>query len=222
MYEGTPALTDLVAHGVLDADLAALLWLLADAGVPMVVATVDGRAGERLRGSLGALTAGERATSDGVLPGGVVLGRSLEDVLRMSGTEGGDDVPDTARDLGVVVVIEPGGTGPHGHVTAAHYIRPVERDGAGHLQRRPPALLSAWDGRAERLDHFHWGVTDELATRAQMDPADFEREHHRRTRLLGDLAGAGVIDPADLRGRVDRARLVAGVAAGAASPDERH
>ena len=50
--EGEPAtITYLVTEGVLDADLGALLWMLVEAGVPLVVATRDEHHGERLRRS---------------------------------------------------------------------------------------------------------------------------------------------------------------------------
>jgi hypothetical protein len=83
---------------------------------------------------------------------------------------------DAFRTLGVVVLAahEPA------HITAAYYMRPVERDAAGHLQRRPPALLTAWNASSARYDRFDWALTDELAARADMTRADFEREVRRR------------------------------------------
>ena len=47
---------------------------------------------------------------------------------------------DELRALGLVVVL-----GADDRIHAAHLLRPVERDGAGHLQRRPPAVLAARD-----------------------------------------------------------------------------
>jgi hypothetical protein len=75
----------------------------------------------------------------------------------------------------------------------------VERDGAGHLQRRPPALLSARNSETGRLDHFSWAINDELATRVEMDAADFERAHAQRARLLHDLTVARVFDTDHVR-----------------------
>jgi hypothetical protein len=83
---------------------------------------------------------------------------------------------DAARTLGIVVLA----VNEAAHITAAYYMRPVERDAGGHLQRRPPALLTAWDMQAARYDHFDWAVTDELAARANMTRADFEGEVRRR------------------------------------------
>ncbi len=195
------ALTALIADGMLDAELAALAWLLAESGVPLVVASRDAQAGETLRRAIEGLLPPDRRTADVAMAGGVVRGESLEDVLRLLGGASGEALPDAARDLGVVVVLRAG------HVHAAHYVRPVERDGAGHLQRRPPALLSAWDGSAGRLDHFYWGMSDELATRAGVERAAFEEAHRLRTLLLAELAAAGVRDAELLRRQVVRIGL---------------
>src|SRR5262245_62553065 len=106
-----PTLTRLIAANWLDAELAALLWLLADGGVPLVVAS-DGDAGkaEEIRSAVGGLVTGGGRTADGALPGGVARGSSLEDVLRLGGIVVGtgtqEGVPDEARDLGVVLVLD--------------------------------------------------------------------------------------------------------------------
>lgn len=226
MSDPRPAtITHLVDEGILDANLAALLWMLAEARVPLVVATTDAGHGERLRRSIAALKSDERTTADGGLPGGVLVAQSLEDVMRRGGSQPGEEVPDAVRDIGVVVVLgasERPADGPQRRVVSAHYVRPVERDGAGHLQRRPPALLSAWDERSQRLDHFHWGSTGELAARAEMSAADFEEEHARRTGLIEQLVAAGVFDPDGLRTQVARANLMTIALARANSTDERH
>lgn len=206
------ALTAYVADDALDADLAALLWVLTDHGVPLVVAADDVAAARSLRDSLADLLPADRRTSDLRLAGGVVTGSSLDDVLHLLGGRPGDDLPDDARDLGIVVVLA------GGRVTAAHYVRPVERDGAGHLQRRPPAVLSARDRDDDRLDHFYWGVTDELATRAGVSRSELEDAHAIRSRLLDDLAAAGVRDPVMIRRQLERAVLSDRV--GAANSDD--
>ncbi|MDQ3938305.1 MAG: hypothetical protein M3253_06445, partial [Chloroflexota bacterium] len=72
---------------------------------------------------------------------------------------------------------------------------PVERDAAGHLQRRPPAVLAAWDERHDRLDHYAWGVTGELAERMAMTLGDFERDQRERQGVLAQLATGGVVEP---------------------------
>ena len=196
-----PALTALIADGVLDADLAALLWILSERGVPLVAAADDLVAARALRNSLADLLPADRRSTDVRLAGGVVAGSSLEDVLRLLGGRPGDPLPDDARDLGVVVIVA------DGRVASGHYVRPVERDGAGHLQRRPPAVLSARDRDSGRLDHFHWGITDELAARAGMTREELEDAQSDRARLLDDLAVAGVRDAGGLRRQVEQAAL---------------
>jgi hypothetical protein len=87
-------------------------------------------------------------------------------------------------------------------------VRPIERDAAGHVQRRPPALLSAWSSDMSRLDHFFWAITDELATRVGLEADEFDRLHRRRRRLLTDLVAARVFDLADMRRHIEAAALV--------------
>lgn len=84
-------------------------------------------------------------------------------------------------------------------VVAAHYVRPVSRDGHGHVQRLGPAVLAAWDPVAGRLDHFGWGVIPELATRIARRAGDFEIEAEARRALLDGLAELGVIEPDRVR-----------------------
>ncbi len=212
--------TELIAENVLDADLSALLWLLMEAGVPLVVATKQAqKAAEEVRGALSGLVARRYTTADGALAGGVVHGDSLEDVLRLSGAAPDDVVPDAARELGVVLVIGQPAPGEPVRVIRAHYVRPIERDGAGHLQRRPPALLSAWDDRAGGLDHFHWGISNELARRADMEAGEFEAAHLWRTRLLDDLASARVFDLDDVRRHIEHAALVEAGTGGSSQVD---
>lgn len=172
------SLIDLVGTGELDADLGALLWLLAEHGLPLVLGSADRAAAERTRAAVARAVYAGHPTRD-ALAGGVVLAESLEDVLRLAGGAAANQLTDSARDLGVVVIHD------GRHVGSAYYIRPVERDAAGHLQRRPPALLSAWNAEAVRLDHFYWSITNELATRAGMTRDGFETEHARRIEQLG-------------------------------------
>jgi hypothetical protein len=180
------SLVGLVAADEIDAELAALLWLLAEHGVPLVSASTDRGAAERTRAAVARAVRATQPALDS-LAGGTLIAGSLEDVLRLStGSPDGGQVTDSARDLGVVLVRD------GGHVTSAHYIRPVERDGAGHLQRRPPALLAARNPESGQLDHFWWSITEELADRAGMDRAGFEDEHQRRAGQLGSgVVGSG-------------------------------
>jgi hypothetical protein len=186
---GSSSLTGLVAAGALDADLASVVWLLAEGGVPLTVAAAERDSAQRVRGAFeSAVSISGKQAADQVVAGGIVIGRSLEDVLAILGGHVGEEIPDGARDLGVVAVVD------SDRVRSVHYVRPVERDGAGHLQRRPPALLGAWDEQEQRFDHFHWGVADELATRAGLGRYDFEDAQVERARLLAGIAEAGISD----------------------------
>jgi hypothetical protein len=78
---------------------------------------------------------------------------------------------------------------------ACHYVRPLELDAAGHLQRRPPAVLATWDPHRDQLEHFEWGVTAELAMRVGLPRDDFEKEHAARTRIMAALVAAGRTSP---------------------------
>jgi hypothetical protein len=73
-------------------------------------------------------------------------------------------------------------------VVAAHYLRPVQRDPHGHVQRMGPAVLATWDAGGGRFEHFAWGVMDELAGRTGRRPVEFEREQARRASYLAHLA----------------------------------
>ena len=83
---------------------------------------------------------------------------------------------------------------PPRRVVAAHYVRPVVRDAHGHVQRMPPAILAAHEPRADRLEHFAWGIVGELAGRTGRRPIDFEREQARRASYLAGLVAAGITD----------------------------
>jgi hypothetical protein len=205
----TTAITGYVAGAALDADLAAVCWLLGEGGVPLVVVGRDHQFAEGLRSSIAKLSTHGKATADGVaeVPGGVVVGDALEDVLRFSGSEGlalgaSDAVPDAARELGVVLVAR------GNRIERAHYVRPIERDAAGHIQRRPPALLSARNDDTGRLDHFFWAITDELGTRVSQQPEDFDRAFRRRVRLLSEMVAANIFDQEDLLRHIERSALV--------------
>ena len=215
------AVTLLIHERILDPELAALLWLLAEARVPIVVmVSGDPAPAIEVRAAIEALARNAPTTADGSMPGGVLRGASLEDAFASPGMHAatdahdhdhdhGSDLPDEARDLGVVLILGDSDDAGNVPVVRAHYVRPVERDQAGHFQRRPPALLSAADERGV-LDHFFWAINDELATRADRDSADFEREHARRAVVLRDLVAAHVFDEGLLHRQIDAARLVSG------------
>jgi hypothetical protein len=119
---------------------------------------------------------------------------------------------DELSQLGVVLVIRPIEL-PSGtlirRVVAAHYVRPISRDAGGHVQRLAPAVLTTWDARTDRFEHFSWGVTAELAGRVGRTPADFDAEHARRRDVLTALAAGGVDSPAEVRRAIDGYRHAA-------------
>jgi acylphosphatase len=158
---GNVGMRRLVAERALDVELAALVWLLADRGVPVVVASRDHAAAEEVAAALPAVS-------------GTLLAGSLDEVARLGGGSASAGIPDELRDLGIVIVADrrAGRT----FVAAVHYVRPLERDVGGHIQRRGPAVLAAWDEREQRWEHFAWAIAPELAERAGMPLPAFETE----------------------------------------------
>jgi hypothetical protein len=219
-----PSLVALVARGVLDAELAALVWVLAEARVPLIVATPAGRAaagGQLLAGIIGSIHADESLDGfpapltaagasnlvRGRRAGGVVEADSLAAVRERLGSGPLPLTEDQLTFLGCVLVLSEPAVGKRGgrlRVSVAHYVRPLARDAHGHSQRLDPAVLAAWDARLERYEHFAWGVLPEIAARLGRRGGDLEADlHHRRDDLAG-LAKAGVTELGEVR------RLVAG------------
>ena len=140
---------------------------------------------------------------------------SLEQVLTILGSPPASVSADELRRLGVVLVLgrtgaapadapgtgAPSGGGPEAvhpagfRVVACHYVRPLERDVAGHLQRRPPAILATWDRERDVLEHYEWGITAELAMRVGLSRDEFEHEHVARSRLVAGLVASGRTSP---------------------------
>ncbi len=221
---GPPSLVALIAQGALDAELAALVWLLVEGRIPLVVAAPEGRAGagsQLLAGVLASIHAEEpvealvapltaAAASSlirGRRAGGVVESASLGEVRERLGGGPLRLPPDQLTFLGCVLVLgESAGASRRGRlrVTAAHYVRPLARDAHGHAQRLDPAVLATWDDRLGRYEHFAWGVLPEIAARLGRRAGDLEADlHHRRDDLAG-LAKAGVTKLDEVQ------RLVAG------------
>jgi hypothetical protein len=220
-----PSLVDLVRGATMDAELAAIAWLLVEARIPLVIATPPGRlrAGAQLleailgsvrpdvdladlQAPLGAAGAGNLVR--GRRPAGVLEASSLEEVRQILG---GPPLPldeDALSFLGLVLVLgrEDGDASAAGalRVVVAHYVRPLARDAHGHAQRLPPAVVATWDVRTRRYEHFAWGVLPEIAARLGLKAGDLDRDlHHRRDDLAG-LAKAGVTSLEEVR------RLIAG------------
>mgnify|MGYP001817214891 FL=1 len=199
-------LPSLLHQGTLDARTAALIWLLSEGGVPLVVAgPVDARSRAGLATALLALDprrewvvidADDEPLDSGrlaaLLRGGVAFGVMLgsHDLeTTMQRFEGMGLPEDGVRRLGVVVILDATEAGLR--CTSVHYLRPTERDAQGHVQRRPPAVLSAWDGAMEAHEDYAWGITPELADRVDRAQADLEERQSDRARFLSLLPFAG-------------------------------
>ena len=194
-----PHVVDLLREGALDPGLAALLWLLVEDRVPLVVTgpapadqrrafaravlsldpdldwvVLDAEGGALSTERLAALLRGEAAF------GVDVEAHDLKELLERLETAG---LPrDGVRRLGVVAVLDQSDAGLR--CTSVHYLRPSERDGQGHVQRRPPAVLAAWDPETDAFEDYAWGITPELATRVDRAQADLEERQLSRARFL--------------------------------------
>jgi hypothetical protein len=223
-----PSLVALVAQGVLDAELAALIWVLVEGRIPLVVAAPEGRlaaGGQLLAGVLTSIHPDEKVESliapltaagagslvRGRRAGGVVEASSLAEVRARFLAGPLPLTDDQLTFLGCVLVLEEAAAGAASggrrgrlRATAAHYVRPLARDAHGHSQRLDPAVLATWDERLGKYEHFAWGVLPEIAARLGRRAGDLEADlHHRRDDLAG-LAKAGVTKLDEVR------RLVAG------------
>lgn len=206
----TTTAQELLRNGVLDAELMALLWLLGEGGVPLTViggAGLDDRSG--LTGAILSLSpkrawvvidADSEAPTPSrlaaLLQGGVGLGLTLGTPDLRSLLEGAaslSNLPeDGLRRLGAVVVLHDAEPGLR--CGAVHYLRPSERDGEGHVQRRPPAVLASWDEDTDRFEHFAWGITPELADLIDRAQADLEDRQRERAAFLRDVAADATAD----------------------------
>jgi hypothetical protein len=197
-HPDTTRLVEPIRGGQLDAELAALLSLLAEAGVSLVVAAPAGArtAAGRLLATLDPKRSpvdldhfGDgsrallRAASLGVGFAATLTATSLEEAFaRLRDTA--DLADDELSYLGVVVILDDAG-----RVGAAHHVRPLALDGHGHVQRLGPAVLAARDAATGQLEHFAWGVLPELASRIRWKAGDLEQEVERRREILGHAAG---------------------------------
>jgi len=216
-----PNLATWIAERALDADLAALVWLLVEGGVPVVVA---GSASQADRAALASalLSVDPRrpavildADADpptiaglaALLQGGsgvalVSAAADLAAVLEHLHAAPAELPYDAIRRLGVVVVLDRSPDGPR--VTAAHYLRPTERDGQGHVQRRAPAVLVAWDEATKAWEHYAWAMTPELADRVDRSHADLEQRQLDRAGFLAAMVRSGPLSQDDWAAVVGR------------------
>jgi hypothetical protein len=189
----TARIAGLIRRRILNAELAALVEILAGYRLPLVVAAPDSANGAA-SDLLSALDAGRvpvdldalgdgalallRAASLGAGFASTIQAGSLEEVrdrLKLVAGAGEDEL----SYLGVVVILD-----ETGEVVAAHHVRPLALDGQGHVQRLGPAVLAARDARSGQLEHFAWGVMPELAARVSMKSGDLEAEIDRRRDIL--------------------------------------
>ena len=122
--------------------------------------------------------------------GATIHAESLADVFDLLMPPPVSLTDDEIRRLGMVLILRRLSSGER-RVVAAHYLRPVERDGEGHLQRRPPVVLATWDPARDEFDHFGWGAAPELALRVGRSQAEFERELTLRAAFLREVVSAG-------------------------------
>ncbi|HEX5013571.1 MAG TPA: hypothetical protein VFV72_05355 [Candidatus Limnocylindrales bacterium] len=172
MTSSSPSIVDLVREHRLDADLAALLWALAQHRVAVHVVP---NAGAPLAKAVRELAAEPALVTDGP-------GSAIEEVLRQP-------VP-LRPPTGAVVV-----TDIDGRVASAHLIRPPLRDGAGHVRPQPPGVLAARLEAEDRLEHFAWGVMPEIAADLGILGGELDAEVADRTSFLAALAATGPADP---------------------------
>jgi len=206
------SLVDLVGDGTLDPELAALLWLLVEGGLPLTVTgTAPAAVRERVARAVLAVPPEEPwvlIDSDTERPGLAMLGARIQSGVRVGVTIGAADLraamdrlsappdglpEDAVRRLGVVLVvgevpsIAVGPIVDRRRVLAAHYLRPTERDQEGHIQRRPPAVLATWVAETDTFDHFAWGMSPELANLVDRSQASFEQLQSSRAAALRRL-----------------------------------
>ncbi len=131
-----------------------------------------------------------RALQLGYGLGATIHAESLEELFDLLEPPPVSLSEDEIRRLGVVLFLRRLPSDAR-RLVAAHYLRPVERDGEGHLQRRPPVVLATWDRSRDEFDHFGWGATPELAMRVGRSQAEFERELTLRAAFLRELVSAG-------------------------------
>lgn len=163
-----------IRDGILDAELAAQLWLLAEGRAPVHVAARDIGDALPLAEALEPLA----PTGGGTVTTGV--GAALEDVLRQP-------VP-LRPPSGVVVIVG------ERRVVACHLQRPPLRDAGGHVRPQGPAVLATWDPNLGAWEHFAWGVIPELAAVTSRRAGDYEIELDRRREFLAALAGSDLSD----------------------------
>jgi hypothetical protein len=138
-----------------------------------------------------------RAASIGYGLAATIHADTLEEVFEILRARPVRLTDDELSHLGIVLVIRRTRAGRR--VVAAHYVRPVVRDGHGHVQRLGPAVLATWDAAADAFEHFGWGITPELARRIGLRAGDFEAEVERRREWLAAMVENGPVESGAVR-----------------------
>jgi hypothetical protein len=133
-----------------------------------------------------------RAASIGYDVAATIHADTLEEVFGLLRSRPVGATDDELSHLGIVLILRRTSVGRR--IVAAHYIRPVVRDGHGHVQRLGPAALATWDERTDAFEHFGWGVIPELARRIGLKAGDYEAELDRRRDRLESMVANGPVE----------------------------
>jgi hypothetical protein len=208
------AVTGWVQAGTLDVELAALVTVLLEHGLPLVVAApakafAGGWSGRDVRDRLGRmLVACAAPTVLGTRLAAPldVDGASLEAVLSRLPELTPGAAGEAGTRLAMVLVLEPDPMTDTWLTSAAHLLRPALRDGHGHLQHQGPAVLATWDPLGRRYEHFAWGVLPELAGPLGIRSGDLDAERAARQDLLAGMLSHDIDDPGEIRRAIVAAR----------------
>ncbi len=207
------AVTGWIRLGILDPELAGLVSIMIEHGLPLVVAAGNEAAGGRwaaneVRAGLGrVLLASALPPAQGTRTSAPVTvdATSLELVLARMPLLSLEAVDESGARVAIVVVLGLD-AGAAWRVVAAHLLRPPLRDGHGHLQRQGPAVLATWDPGLARFEHFAWAVMPELARLIDRRSGDLEAEVETRVDLLAGLVAHRIEDPVAVRLAIEAAR----------------
>ncbi len=211
------AITGWIRAGMLDAELASLVSVLIEQGLPLVVAAptssrASGWAGAEVRDAFGrALLESGRSSPPTRRTGAPVTvdAASLESVLARMPLLSLDSVDDAGARVAIVMILGPDETDDTWRVAATHLLRPPLRDGQGHIQRQGPAVLATWDPGLRRFEHFSWAVLPELAVLVERHAGDLESEIAERADLLAGLVAQQVDAPVAVRLAIEAAGVAA-------------
>src|SRR3954454_17095501 len=177
--EPPSGLVELIRSNAVDAELAAMLWTLRDGGLPaLVIGPVGEASGPVVADAVEGIARAKGEAEFPAAPVRTLRAESLLDAFDVLAADPFQLTDDAIRSLGLVLVVR------DGRVAAAHYLRPVERDREGHLQRRPPAVLATWEESTGRFEHSAWAVTPELALRVNRTQAELEEATVARAKQL--------------------------------------